>query len=470
MVIGSHPKRYPTNCGAIRLRMRFRFLRILFGKDNSSPPIAMRSVGNYLVFALLARMQGLFHDVRRFRTLFSGTPLVSISCKPLNVGDGQGLKSVWFLFRVSAAGIQAGRPNRESFRRGLPGSVGWQTSMAVPFETIIASHAGEIPGLEDIDFSGFIPTVLDHHARTVAAGGSHLRKDAPESAVTIVEMEHGPTLCVKEFRWRGLAHALKGIFRPTQGARTFRNGWRLHEEGVGAALPLALIRSKSKGLVSAEWVVMEVIPGGLELDRYILERVRLPWNTNDRRCFIRMFGRFIGSLHAKGIVHSDLKTCNVVVAQSQTGQPENDRGFSANHEGPSSGLSQVPTVFGGTGENNDSSSHEMPPQGTGSSRQVSFFLLDYDEVRFSHDIPMKKRVKNLVQIFLSTPAAIGASDRLCFLREYALHAGLNRKETRTLCRKIVDAAKGKEILYVGFSGDIVEQWETELEEGPSGVT
>jgi hypothetical protein len=342
--------------------------------------------------------------------------------------------------------------------------------MTVPYETIIAPHAGEIEGLEDIDFSGVIPNVLEHHARAVAAGGSRVRKNAPESAVTIVEMEHGLTLCVKEFRWRGVRHAFKGIFRPTQGTRTFHNGWKLHREGVGAALPVALVRNRIGGLVRVEWIIMEVIPGGLELDRYILKRVRLPWNTDDRRCFIRMFGRFIGSLHAKGILHADLKTCNVVVAQSQAGHPHVHGAPSTQGTGPSSGLGLVETALDSTGEGNDSVSPEMPAEGNTSRGHVNFFLLDYDEVRFSHDIPMKKRVKNLVQIFLSTPAAIGAADRLCFLRKYALHAGLNRKETRALCRKIVDTAKGRDILYVGFNGDVVERWEEELQESPSDVT
>lgn len=340
--------------------------------------------------------------------------------------------------------------------------------MTVPFETIIAPGAGRIPGLENIDFSAFIRTVLDRHARIVADGGSHLRKNAPESAVTIVEMEQGPRLCVKEFRWRGLAYALKGIFRPTQGVRTFQNGLRLHEEGIGAALPLALVRSKNKGLVNAEWIIMEVIPGGLELDRYILKRVRSSWHADDRRCFIRMFGRFIGTLHAKSIFHSDLKTCNFVVSELQTGEPADPGALYEDHEDPPSGSVQVPSGVDGAREASGRLSGDAPPCPRASGRQVNFFLLDYDEVRFSYDIPMKKRVKNLVQIFLSTPAAIGAADRLCFLREYALHAGLNRKETRTLCRRIVDAAKGKEILYVGFDGDIVEKWERAHKDGSAG--
>ena len=175
---------------------------------------------------------------------------------------------------------------------------------------------------------------------------------------------------------------------------------------------------------------MEVIPGGLELDRYILKRVRFPWNSDDKRCFVRMFGRFIGTLHARGILHADLKTCNVVVSQSSAVEPIESVPLSAHPEEPSFPPDQVASAVHDTGDPGASGSGTDALPANNSGRQASFFLLDYDEVRFSYVIPMKKRVKNLVQIFLSTPSAIGAADRLCFLREYALHAGLNRKETR----------------------------------------
>lgn len=333
-------------------------------------------------------------------------------------------------------------------------------------ETIVAPSAVEILGLEETDIPGFTRSVLDEHARLLRQRSSGIRKDAAESAVTIVESGHRFAICVKEFRWRGMGHALKGLVRPTQGIRTFRNGWKLHERGIGAALPLALVRSKSTGLVRVEWIIMEVIPGGLELDRYILKRAQAPWRSPDRRSLSRMFGRFIGSMHAKGVFHSDLKTCNIVVSESQysagKGPSElvSQGGGDLPIRGPGSRQSHALPTTRAASAGNDASSVQT------SGGPVSFYLLDYDEVRFSGDISLKKRVKNLVQLFLSTPAVIGATDRLCFLREYALHAGLSRKERRSLCRRIIEASTGKEILYVGFDGDIVEQWERASERPP----
>jgi len=140
-----------------------------------------------------------------------------------------------------------------------------------------------------------------------------------------------------------------------------------------------------------------------------------------RRSLVREFGRFLGSLHARCIFHADLKTCNILVSE---------KGSSA--RGPSRFRS---------------------------GRSVSFDLLDYDAVSFGLELPLHKRIRNLVQIFLSTPSAIGPGDRMHFLRAYAAAAGLRRREARELARSVLKEAQGKKILYVGFDGDITEEWE-----------
>ena len=70
-----------------------------------------------------------------------------------------------------------------------------------------------------------------------------------------------------------------------------------------------------------------------------------------------------------------------------------------------------------------------------------------------------RKVKNLVQIFLSTPRAITATDRLRFLREYARQAGIDRDRRREMARRVLKTATGRQILYVGPDGDVTEAWE-----------
>ncbi len=257
----------------------------------------------------------------------------------------------------------------------------------------------------------FFRRAVDEHLRILDSQRERVFKDAPETAVTLVELPGVPQVCVKEFRWRGALHACKALARPTQGLRTFVNGRRLVDMGVGAALPLALMTCTSQGLIRREWVVMETVPAGVELDRYLVRRLSEGMDYRHRRELIRQFARFLSDLHGKGIFHSDLKTCNIMVSEADS-------------------------------------------DGT-----VRFFLLDYDDVRFSRSVPLRARIRNLVQVFLSTPCAFSATDRLRFLSEYCFHGDIGRSERIPLAREVMKGASGKNILYVGFHGDIEEPWE-----------
>jgi hypothetical protein len=268
-------------------------------------------------------------------------------------------------------------------------------------------------------------------------GRGEIRKNAPESAVTLVPLKNGTRVCVKEFKWRGLVHSLKSLVRSTPGLRSFRNGRGLLEAGLGAARPLALFREKNNGLTNAEWVVMEAVEGAVELDRYLLSRINAPWTRGERRSLARALGRLIGTMHAAGVFHSDLKTCNILVTEiagsDKTAAGPFDAGAPCTHRsGPSAAGECQPTA--------------------------RFRLIDYDDVDFGRHITSKRRVKNLVQLFLSTPSAIGPTDRLRFLREYALHAGMGRTARRRLAEQVLRRVQDRTILYVGFEGDVVEQW------------
>ena len=295
----------------------------------------------------------------------------------------------------------------------------------------IHPETAQILNSEPRAVSDFLLSVIEHHARLLSANSKSVLKDSPESAVTLVKLSGFPTVCVKELRWRGRIHALKGFFRPTQGERSFRNGWRLREAGFGVAAPLALITDRRLGIVRGQWVVMEVIPGAVELDRYILKREAERWQPEEKIALVRLFGRFLGFMHAAGIFHSDLKTCNILVSEdTPQGNDPSDMGQVDANKAPASG------------------------------KAVRFSLLDYDEVRFFRHVSGRRRIKNLIQIFLSTPVAIKATQRLLFLNEYALHAGLSPYEKRETARVVLEAASGKKILYVGFNGDVREEWDS----------
>jgi tRNA A-37 threonylcarbamoyl transferase component Bud32 len=277
------------------------------------------------------------------------------------------------------------------------------------------------------DIAEFTSSCICEHYRILSSNNGSILKNSPESAVTIVDLPDSPRVCVKELRWRGWVHALKGLFRPTRGLRTFRNAWRLQGRGVSVAAALVWASRQRFGVVTSEWVIMEVIPGAIEMDRYLVKKNALPWNLEEKRGLTRLFGRFMGTLHGNGIFHSDLKTCNILVSEDY----------------PGPGLGEVAA--------------ESPA--AAGCHTLRFSLLDYDDVLFLRDVPRKKRVKNLGQLFLSVPVSVRAAQRLRFLSEYALHVGIGAKDRRGLALEVLTACRGKDILYVGPSGDVNEKWD-----------
>ncbi|MFH0823237.1 MAG: lipopolysaccharide kinase InaA family protein [Pseudomonadota bacterium] len=281
----------------------------------------------------------------------------------------------------------------------------------------------EITGVSEDQVRALLLQAVELHLGGLHEGKGIILKNAPESAVTIVELPGEIRVCVKEFRSRGYLYSLKSLFRPSQGIRALRNGMLLEKAGVGVARPLALICRKRFGLVTREWVIMEVLPDGLELDRYVLKRSETAWPADERRGLARLLGRFIGSMHAVGIFHADMKTCNIVVTEEP---PLSDR---------------------------------SSPEDGARTGNPKFFLLDYDDVRSIPQVGRRLRCKTLLQLFLSTPLALGRSDRLRFLSEYALHVGMNRRDRRETALAVLAEAAGRRILYVGWDGDVTENWD-----------
>lgn len=291
--------------------------------------------------------------------------------------------------------------------------------MSAPREISVHPDACGALGLEPQELPSFVEDCIEGHRRVLSERPSAALKNAPETAVTVVRLPGRCAVCVKEFRFRGWVRALKSVFRRSQGLRTFLNGTKLIDAGVGAALPIALVRERRCGVVRTEWVVMEYLADAVELDRYLVSRIAAGWSTDERRSLALSFGRFIGAMHGRGIYHSDLKTCNILVSDSAPAD--------SNGEDPS-------------------------------SRRTRFSLLDYDDVTLSALVNDRRKVKNLTQIFLSTPIAVKAADRLRFFREYTLHAGINRKRRRLIAQRVLQLAAGRQVLYVGPNGDVVEDW------------
>lgn len=275
---------------------------------------------------------------------------------------------------------------------------------------LISRFAKERFELSPKEWTNIIDEAIILHKKALHDNAASVRKNAPESAVTIINWPRVGAVCVKEIKSRGLGHGVKNIFRTSKGIRTFRNSKRLIDSGIRPAAVIALRRIIEFGLVKSEYIIMEKPERYVELDRHVTKRIMDRRPKKEKRSLLYAFAGFLGQLHSKGIFHSDLKTCNIIV-RADLDEPD-------------------------------------------------FALLDYDDVIFYRSLPMRKRIKNLSQIFLSTPMDFNERDRLLFLRLYGDRAGLDQRSIGRLARDVLKNAHGRKILYVGPNGDIEEEWET----------
>ena len=241
---------------------------------------------------------------------------------------------------------------------------------------------------------------------------------------------------VKQYRVGCPGCLIKNIFRGSSGRKAWVAGNGLRVYGLNTPLPLALLEKKRFGVTTDSYVIMEEVKDSLEMDRYMLKNFSNRLETNQckeeshftatplsppsqgwdlkklsrdpkKMELISGLAKTLGDMHNHNIFHHDLKTCNIMVK-------ENDKSF-------------------------------------------DFTFLDFDKVSFREEITVRKRVKNLTQINLSTPRLFTLTDRLRFLKEYLDQCDITN-EKKNILREVITLSKREKILYVSFQGDVTEDW------------
>ena len=262
---------------------------------------------------------------------------------------------------------------------------------------------------------------LYEHNRQVRSGSANVKKNAPETSVSIVSLPGAPELCVKHFKNRGTGYLIKGIFRATHGVRAFQGGENLFRLGFTSVPPIALIRNIRFGISFEEWLVMPILPEAEELDRYMVKLIRKGWPKEEKFDFLNFSPSFWRDLHSSGVFHTDLKTCNIMVFEDTSQKQATNLGERA--------------------------------------RGIGFSLLDYDDVKvFKGAVGCKIRAKNLSQLFLSTPLAVDLCARMEFFNQYCRSCDRHNIDRKRLIEMIIARIGGKSLLYVGPEGDISENW------------
>ncbi len=302
------------------------------------------------------------------------------------------------------------------------------------------------------DTNSFLELIWKHNNALANNDKNVIIKHDSKTALTRFPFKNGKirSVVVKQYKTSCGLCLLKNIFRNSTGRKSWIAGNGLLVYGFNSAMPLALIEKKMLGVVMDNYLIMEDATHSLEMDRYILknfhdqlestqskeknhpisppsqggERGEVknfninPLDTDQlrqsslekiekRRMFINDFAKTIAKMHSQNIFHSDLKTCNIMVKEE--------------------------------------------------GKSFDFTFLDFDKVAFNEKIDIRKRIKNLTQINLSTPGCITFTDRFRFLKEYLNQCNI-ADEKKTILREIINISKTEKILYVSFTGDVTEDW------------
>ncbi len=262
------------------------------------------------------------------------------------------------------------------------------------------------------DTNRFAGLIEKHHNALVNGDKAIVMKRDSKTALTRLPLENEKTqsVVVKQYKVSCGICLIRNIFRNSAGKKAWIAGNGLLVYGFNTPMPLALMEKKVLWITTDSYLVMEYARDCLEMDRYILKNFHDKPSLSKlkkKRVLINNLAETIGEMHNRNIFHHDLKTCNIMMK-------ENDKSF-----------------------------------------HITF--LDFDKVSFEEEVTIRKRIKNLTQMNLSTPKLISTTDRLRFLKEYLKQCNIIY-EKKSILREIINLSKTEKILYVSFNGDVSEDW------------
>jgi tRNA A-37 threonylcarbamoyl transferase component Bud32 len=243
--------------------------------------------------------------------------------------------------------------------------------------------------------------IVTRHRAIVAKGKEGLIKADRRTAITLFNYKK-TRLCVKEYRYQGLRQPGKELFKGSRGRRGWLMGNGLVVRGVATIIPQALLERRRRGLLQEAFLIMETPAGYGELDRYLVKAFAAQKNDTRREAFLDAFAGFMAHLYLQGIIHRDLKTCNIMVREGE-----------------------------GTWH---------------------FGLVDMDDVRLDKKINLRRLLKGLIQLHTSTPLFMEMSERIRFLRRYLQLIG--RDDIREITRAVIKGSRGRQLVYVAPDGDV----------------
>ena len=129
-----------------------------------------------------------------------------------------------------------------------------------------------------------------------------LIKDGRTSTVGLT-----PGLVLKRFNFRKLINLGKDLLRPSRARRAFRKAYHLELAGILTPRCLAAADRHALGFLMRSYLLLEEIPGALDLRAYLRRGVAPESHV------IRAAAELLARLHHEGFSHRDLKESNLVL-------------------------------------------------------------------------------------------------------------------------------------------------------------
>lgn len=215
---------------------------------------------------------------------------------------------------------------------------------------------------------------IEHHEALVRSGAELLKNGRTNrlSRATAPWAGEDRAIVVKEFRDRGATDRWKARMGHRRARASWRGSHGLVVRGFRTPALYGLVETRSG--TGSQYIVMEAMEPYERLDHYVLRVFgSAPTSRTQifrKRAFIAAVADLYRDLVAARTYHGDLKATNVLVRE---------RGSDA----------------------------------------WDFALLDTDRVVFDRDVSLRRRVKNLAQLYASITTDISLSDRTRFYRHYA---------------------------------------------------
>jgi tRNA A-37 threonylcarbamoyl transferase component Bud32 len=196
-------------------------------------------------------------------------------------------------------------------------------------------------------------------------------------------------LYLKEHLSRGILDTIKHIIRPGRAKRAFDASLMLQSNGFDAPIVIALLERRSAfgGFRTGGVLITKEVENAEPILKSLTDSCPNRDSALDRRrSLIAGFGQTIGQMHADGIFHGDLRAGNIMVRDEKN--------------------------------------------------NWRFFFLDNERTRKFRELSARLRVKNLVQLQISSTTIIGNTDRMRFYKRYLVKNTMSRMEGKELAKKV----------------------------------